>query len=375
MAQSSKKETGSSPARHHHHKGHHRKKKNPEKNRKTKIVTVCAVFLLVAVAVYILATLMDRKINERAVSRDTVEADAEDRGYARGKLYLGEDGDDVYLYYHNFENYLIMGTDVQGRDNPGMADFLLLMSIDKTADTYSLLEINRDTIALFSLLDEQGSAYSVSEGQICMAHAYAHSYEDGCRNQVTAVSDLLGELPISGYYSVSMDDIGKINHAFGGVTVTIDEDLTSVDPAMEKGAVLTLTDEQAERYLRARMSVGEGTNEERIHRQRNYLESFLREGETKVRTSARHYYDIFEEMEDFAVTNLTGKQISRIAKALTQNESRGFFSFKGRTESGDEYLGDGLMHAEFYPDQDSIKTVLTDIFGLVYDPEGVYEAD
>jgi LCP family protein required for cell wall assembly len=374
MAQHSSKDKGS-PSSRHHHKGHHRKKKNSEKARKRKIIIVCAIFILVAVAAYLLATLMDLQINEKAVSRDTVTADTDDLGYARGKLYLGEDSDDVYLYYHNFENYLIMGTDVQGKDNPGMADFLLLMSIDKTEDTYSLLEINRDTITTFSLLDEKGSAYTVSEGQICMAHSYAHSYEDGCRNQVTAVSDLLGELPISGYYSVSMDDIGRINHAFGGVTVTMDEDLTSLDPAMKKGAEVTLTDEQAEKYLRARMSVGEGTNEERIHRQRNYLESFLKEGEKKVRTSARHYYDIFEEMESFAVTNLTGKQISRIAKALTQNTFRGFFSFEGRTESGDEYLGDGLMHAEFYPDQDSIKAVLTDIFGLVYDPNGVYEAD
>jgi anionic cell wall polymer biosynthesis LytR-Cps2A-Psr (LCP) family protein len=123
------------------------------------------------------------------------------------------------------------------------------------------------------------------------------------------------------------------------------------------------------------MNVGEGTNEERINRQRAYLESVLKEGETKVRTSARYYYRIFEEMESFAVTNLTGKQISRIAKALTQNEFRGFFSFEGKTESSDEYLGDGLMHAEFYPSQKSIKSVLTDIFGLVYDPEGVYDGN
>ena len=63
------------------------------------------------------------------------------------------------------------------------------------------------------------------------------------------------------------------------------------------------------------------------------------------------------------MTNLTGKQISRIAKALTQNERMGIFRFEGETRSGTQ-LGDGLDHAEFYPDPESVVSTMTQIFTL-----------
>ena len=364
---------GHSSSHHHHRHSHGRKRRrrpavDPSSgSRRVKAALAVLILAATGAVIWFVARRLDERLNQKGLDYDPEEYAISAADYARGTLYLGEDGDEVYHYWHNFENYLIMGIDDQGDDIQGMADFLLLMSIDKTADTYSLLAINRDTVADIPLLDKNGNLITITDGQICMAHSYAYTNEDANRNQVTAVSYHLGELPISGYYAISMNDIGRVNHALGGVTVTITEDLTSLDPAMKPGATLTLTDEQAAKYLRARMSVGEGTNEERMARQRTYLESFLAEGEEKVSKEARHYYEAFEEMGEFADTNLTGKQISRIAKALTQNEKRGIFSFEGETEYGDELLGDGQIHAEFYPYPESVASVLTDIFSLTHD--------
>ena len=274
-------------------------------------------FLLAAVAGLFFGTrFLDQKMNDSALETDTYEGRASTT-YERGSLVLD---DRVFDYFHNFENFLFMGTDVSGNTEAegedysnNMADFLLLLTIDKTADTFTMLELNRDTIAEIRLILHDGSGKATAMEQLCTAHSYGGTETMGCENQVRAVSTLLGGLPISGYYSLHMEDIGLLNAAIGGVTVTLEHDLSSLDPAMKKGAVLTLTDEQAEIFLRARMSVGQGTNEERMARQHAYMSAFMEQSRDKLSASPKYYYNLFENMESFAVTNLTGKQISRIA--------------------------------------------------------------
>lgn len=323
------------------------------------IILLCAVL---GAGLFIGAWKLDNRMNSRAVAGDTYEA-RDNSGYIRGTVAL--DGYH-YNYYHSFENYLVIGVDDTGiasGDGNGMGDFLLLMSIDKTADTYTLLELNRDTITEINMIGRDGKGVGTAEYQLCTAHWLGGTQAMGCENQVRAVSKLLGRLPINGYYSINMDDIPKLNHAIGGVTVTITEDMTQTDPAFRKGAAVTLTDEMAEKYLRARMSVGEGTNEERMGRQHAYLEAFLEEGFQKAKESPRYFYNVFDDLTEIAVTNLTGKQISRIAKALTQNERTGIFRFEGESTTGTK-LGDGLEHAEFYPDPESVVSTMTQIFTL-----------
>ena len=161
-----------------------------------------------------------------------------------------------------------------------------------------------------------------------------------------------------------MYDIGKMNHAIGGVKVTLEDDLSKEDPAMKKGATLTLTDSQAEIYLRARMSVGQGLNTERMARQHTYLTAFLDQGMERLAKTPRYFYDLFENMESFAQTNLTGKQLSIIAKALTGNERKGMFSFEGENVTG-FVLGDGLEHSEYYVEDETLMRELTQVFGLM----------
>lgn len=325
-----------------------------------------AAFLAVAAALFLGSSILDGRLNESGVESDSFEPLTTEYTYKRGTLELYEK---YYDYFHNFENFLIMGTDgtsdLVGRDgnhHNDMADFLLLMSIDKTDNSFSLLELNRDTIMSVPIIDDTGAVEGTVEEQLCIAHWYGSTVEAGNQNQVRAVSDLLGGLPISGYYALDMEDIPKLNHAIGGVTVTLTEDIPG-DPAMKKGATLTLTDDQAYLYLRSRMNVGGGTNEERMARQHTYLTEFLSQSFAKISSQPRYYYTMFEDLTSIADTNLTGKQISRIAKALTENIRKGFFQFEGESLIGTT-LADGLEHAEFYPDETSVIEVLSEIFQL-----------
>lgn len=324
-------------------------------------------FLFLFGCLFVGTRLLDRRLNERGIRSDSYEPLTLDYSYKRGTLELYEN---YYDYFHNFENFLIMGTDGtgdvergDGRPHSDMADFLLLMSIDKTDNSFSLLELNRDTIMQVPYIDvEEGYTGDTVEEQLCIAHWYGRSPEEGSQNQVLAVSQLLGGLPISGYYALDMEDIPKLNHSIGGVTVTLTEDIPG-DPELKAGATVTLSDDQAYLYLRSRMDVGMGTNEERMARQHTYLSEFLYQSLGKISSQPRYYYDLFESLTSIAETNLTGKQISRIAKALSENTRRGFFRFEGETRIGDT-LGDAVEHSEFYPDETSVIEVMTDLFLL-----------
>lgn len=66
---------------------------------------------------------------------------------------------------------------------------------------------------------------------------------------------------------MNMDGISELNDLAGGVTVTLEDDFSSIDPAMAKGTTLTLHGDQAETFVRSRMTVGDGTNASRMERQ------------------------------------------------------------------------------------------------------------
>lgn len=351
-------------------------KKKDHKRLRSVIAGIVAAESLVFVGIS--AIYLDGKMNDNAILSDTYPVQNANLSYARGSVTLD---DIVYNYYHNYENYLFIGTDESGNEDGegtafqnAMADYLMLLSIDKSAKTYSIIELNRDTMTDIHVLDDQGNDFDTLVMQLCTAHYYGNTKERGAENQVRAVSDLMGGMRINGYVVLSIKDLEKLNHAIGGVTLTLTEDFTDVDPAMTKGRTMRLSDQQAYYYLRRRMDVADGTNENRMERQHQYITAFLDQGMQKLSSSPNYFYDVLETMETLTTTNLTGKQYSKIAKALTKNTQKGIVTFEGEAEIG-ESLGDDIPHSEFYVDEDSLLQVLTDTFGLVKDHDAMVETE
>lgn len=73
-----------------------------------------------------------------------------------------------------------------------------------------------------------------------------------CQYMVDAVSNLFYGMPINGYVALNMNAVAMINDAVGGVTVTVPEDMTQVDPSFAEGAAVTLTGDQALKFTRYR---------------------------------------------------------------------------------------------------------------------------
>lgn len=321
--------------------------------------------ILAMIAFGIGLKIFENHMPEPAISEDGFLMDEQSEELAAlGSLKLNGN---IYSYYHDFETYLIMGTDKTGADSKvyqgSMSDFLMLVIVDKTDNNYSFLPINRDTMSEVRLIQDDGTGVATAELQLCTAHWYGGNAEQSCANTVESISKLFGGLKINGYYAIPMDEIPKLNHSVGGVTVTLLEDFQDIDRQMKKGETLALSDEQAYRYIHDRYGVGDEKNTSRMKRQQQYMEAFFTKAKEKAKSDKAYVGQLFREFEQTATTNLTAKKISGLTNRLIKGTQKGFFEIKGTSKIG-KALGDGIDHAEFYPDKESIIDVLTKIYGL-----------
>lgn len=282
-----------------------------------------------------------------------------------------------YKLGHRVTSYLIIGTDASGNEEGrgedyqgSMADFLLLAVIDDKEQTYGFLQINRDTMTDVTMLQKDGTGYASANMQVCTAHWYGKNKKASCKNTITAVSELLGGIEIDGYYALPMEKVPQLNSAVGGVTLTLSEDFTSADPAMEKGATLTLTDEQAYVYVRGRMGIGDGENISRMQRQKQYMDALRTKLLQQAKAEQEFAVRLYERLSDCATSNINMKYINRLVEQIGEYENAGVLMPGGKTGVGDA-LGDGIEHTEFYIDETDLENKVR----LLYPLEEVQQED
>lgn len=346
------------------------------KNMKKSVLNGKTLVAAAIVAALIVAIAVGAVVLERA-QQSGREAELTEQGERlRASMWTDENtvliDDTLYGFDHRLETFLFVGTDNSGSGNSDpahyrgpMADFLLLMVLDHTNNTIGYLQIDRNTVTDVDEVDFKGNVIETRELQICTAHWYGRSPELSAENTVNAVKAYLGDLEnIDGYFVINMDDIGHLNHTVGGVEVTIEDDLDAADPTLAKGKTLVLDDSQAEHFLRARMSVGQGENAERMARQRQYMASFFEKVKEKTMENPKFGIDLWNMLKDVSVSNMNGNDFSRIAQKLLKGENKGIHTVKGETKLG-YILEDGVEHEEFYPDMASLRDEMIDMFCLV----------
>lgn len=206
-------------------------------------------------------------------------------------------------------NLLLIGVDREDGSDPqaGQADFLLLLTADRETRTLTPLHIDRDTITEVNVTGIFGDPAGTISAQICLSHGFGTTEQARCENTLQAVSKLLGGIPIDGYIAMDIAAIGRLNEALGGITVTLEDDFSQVDAAMTPGRTLTLTNTQAEIFLRYRNHVADGTNTNRMKRQRTYLAAALEKLETEDDTFVQ---SLLTAMADALYTNLTQSDLT-----------------------------------------------------------------
>ena len=339
-------------------------RKNHRHRRRRLSGAAIAVALVCAALAYAGVLLGIRTVGSRLERSDAPEpVGSLDGRFASDELTLRY-ADRTWTYRkRELTNLLLIGVDWAEMNSPaasgryaGQADFLLLLTFDKKNRTISTLQIDRDTMTDIRVYGPFGDYTGIRETQICLSHAYGATAVENCENTVWAASRLLGNIPVDGYLALDMSAITALNDALGGVTVTLEEDFSALDPQMVRGATITLQGKQAETFVRGRTGVGDGTNAARMKRQKAFMQKagdLIAEG--------------LERDSGFAGTlldALSGHMTMNVTRGWLINkayESSGYRRTETRTLDGAHALGaDGFT--EFRADTDALNDLLTASF-------------
>ncbi len=316
-------------------------------------------FLIPAIAAFVAIAVILLGIRIWDHNRQTLPTD--------GDGYLSDDSEKAIVYLDGkpytlkdkVQTVLFLGIDqyesVESYANKKQADLLMLMVVDHEARQFSVLPINRDTMAAFDMISVTGESAGEITAQIALAHAYGSGEKDSIRNVIHAVSDLLYGTKIDRYFSVQMDAVPIINDAVGGVELELLDDFTMLDPSYTAGTVVTLQGEQALSYVQERGALQDSSNESRMKRQQQYLTSweaaFLDAREDNEMLIASMMADI----ADYMLSDFTVDQMNDLADDLETYSSNGFLSIEGES-----VVEDG--HTAFYVNEEALRKQVISLF-------------
>lgn len=328
------------------------------------------IAVLVIIAVYFIIRGMDRhdvRIRQAATENETqrVWKEFQEKPVSI-KLHKK-----TWKFAHPVQTYLFIGTDKSGNEDAegeeyhgSMADALMLVVVDEEEKAYGILQLNRDTITEVPMLLQDGSANASAQMQLCTAHWYGKDKAASCDNTVETVSKMLGGLPIDGYYALKMDAMPLLNHEVGGVTVTLEDDMTKLDPAMKKGTTLTLTDRQAELLMQSRYTMEDDRNTQRMRRQQIFLKAFMKKIKKQNAGDVNATVKLYDRLRPYATTDIKMNDLTALLKDMQGYTDKGIITIDGTSKIG-EKLHDGKKHWEFYMDEDSLETSMKQLYPLV----------
>lgn len=267
-----------------------------------------------------------------------------------------------YVLNQNVETFLVLGLDKfegassnDSYNNDKQADFLMLFVFDNDAKKWSVININRDTMAKINVLGVAGNKVDTVTKQIALAHTYGNGRNVSCQNVANSVSVLFGGVKINHYISFDLDSVSIVNDLAGGVTLTVLDDFSTIDPTLKKGETVTLMGDKALTYVRTRYGLEDSSNSTRMERQKQYLEALYQKLAEKSNTDSQFILNVLTQLDDHIISDRSVTQLKEISEKCMEYEQDAFLTIEGKNKMGEKYV-------EFYPSQDSLDKIMIDLF-------------
>ena len=286
------------------------------------------------------------------------EASSEDDG--KMIVYNGA----KYKYNEDNINILFMGIDRDMQDTGekvigenGQADVLIWAALDSKTGHLSLINISRDAMVDVNKYNVKDKYLGTDKMQLCLAYSYGDGKEKSCENTLQSVSRLMYGMPVNAYVAIDYSAIAPLNDAIGGVTVNVLEDLTQSDSALKAGETVTLHGEQAQTYVRSRNTEVLDSNNQRMERQKQYIDAFLQQAISQTKKNPTLPVTLYNDVSDYMVTNISASEATHLATLMIQNGVSGgdILTVPGEVTQGDVY-------AEFNPDDKALYKLILSVF-------------
>jgi len=262
-----------------------------------------------------------------------------------------------YSRRHDIETVLFLGIDKPADERlgevigqNGRSDTLLLCILDKTAKTTKLLEISRDTITDIDLYSLDGQYLFTANTHINMQYAYGTDAKDGSRLSKKAVSKLLYSIPIDYTVSLTMQGIATIVDALGGVSINCNRDYTYIDKAFIKGSTIDMTGEQAYNYVHYRDISKDGSNNDRMDRQLDFIDAINKAW--KEGDASENLFKFTDASKPYLASDIDGDTIKLLQDYKLERQINKL--------PGEDFVGE--LHDEYHVDQVALKKLILSLF-------------
>ena len=234
----------------------------------------------------------------------------------------------------------------------GQADSIFVLSLNTNTGKYTMYNVSRDSMVDVNICDTAGNFKGTERMQICLAHSYGDGGDTSNDNLKRSVSRLFFGIPVNAYMSVDLDVIPILNDAVGGVNVNVIEDLSSYDPALKKGANVTLKGEQAEIYVRSRdVSGGVEQNELRMERQKSYIDSFINQTIQLTKKDPMTPLNLYNSISDYCKTDIDTAKITYLSSLFVTNgfsSDENIVKVPGKAVMGEKYAEYNVDNDKFF---------------------------
>ncbi len=256
---------------------------------------------------------------------------------------------------------MILGTDQTGHvvssgsyRNSVRSDAVMLLILNHTDETYTVLNLNRDSMVEIPVLGIGGKKAGTSVGQLALAYTQGDGMEESCENVRSVVSNMLYGINIDHYVAMNMDAIALVNDGVGGVTVNVTDDFSEIDPTITKGKI-TLKGEQAFHFVHSRWYVSDHLNVNRMERHREYMSGLIDAIRTKNAEDPTFIIELYETVAPYMVTDCSINTVSGFMERCTDYTLAEIVSPEGKNVAGEEYY-------EFYPDEKKLEDLVLRLF-------------
>lgn len=329
------------------------KKRN--KNRRKRIAAVLVICGVLAVVAVFAAGIWKQQ-RKAHMETDGASVSSEENT-SESITYKGK----TYVYNDHLSNYLFMGIDTKGdmetaeSGDAGQADAIFLTSMDRVTKEVNVISIPRDTMTEIQMFSVSRKSLGLMENHINLQYAQGDGKTESCELMETAVSKLLGGIPVHGYCSVNMDGIPVMTEAAGNVQVVIpDNSLEEVNPEFTEGAEVTLTKDNVEQFVRYRNTGREQSALVRQDRQKIFIEAYMKKAQEQYAKDASFVTGLYESMKPYMVTNIGNDLFVKLLSVAQEGKSS-VHTLPGKGAQG-EYFD------EYRVDEEALQEMIISVF-------------
>ena len=297
-----------------------------------------------------------RRSTEAAESTDAAEqAQASDTSgqWERTVQYQGK----TWHYNSRLRTVLFLGIDsrdTSGENHPGVgtggrSDTIILLVIDPDAGTVQPVTLSRDTMTNVDVYDRDRNFLFSGKMQLTMQYSFGDNPKRSCLLAKSKVSEVLHGIPIQSYISLTMDGIVAAGEAMGGVTVTLEEDWTDIDPTYTAGSTITMDGPALESFIRYRDTGSVGSNNVRMERHRWFVHQMF----LQLSGLGSHMAEsLLNQVQPYMETDMDGDTVKQLTSYRISDT---MLNVPGETVHGQ-------AHDEYYIDEDALEPFLLELF-------------